>query len=198
MTASAVPERTEPLARRRGSDGAWPAALWATYASRVIVWVAAMIALALSPPARSVVASFDPSGLTHPFHSAVLNRLLAPSARYDTVWYLGIAQHGYFTDQAHAFFPLYPLIIKAIDVVVNEPLIVGFLVSLLCFSGSLVLLYRLALLDVGPRRPSSPCGCSPCSRCRCTSAPSTRSRSSRCCRSGRSTRRDGNVGCWPG
>jgi hypothetical protein len=151
MTASAVPERTGAAVPRRRADGAWPNALWAAYGSRVIVWVAAMIALAISPPAQSVISGFDPSGLTHPFHSAVLNRLLAPSARYDSVWYIGIAQHGYFTDQAHAFFPLYPLVIKAIDTVVNEPLIVGFVVSLLCFTGSLVLLYRLALLDVGPR-----------------------------------------------
>ncbi len=151
MTASAVPRPAQPALARRRRDGAWPTALWAAYGSRVIVWVAAMLALAISPPAQSVISSFDPQGLTHPFHAAVLNRLLAPSARFDSVWYLGIAQHGYFTTQARAFFPLYPLVIKLVDNVVNEPLIAGLAISLVCFTGSLVLLYRLALLDVGPR-----------------------------------------------
>jgi hypothetical protein len=151
VTASAIPRDfgAQPVSRRR--DGAWPTALWAAYGSRIIVWVAAMIALAISPPGHAIVASFDPQSLTAPFHSAVLNRLLAPAARYDSVWYLGIAQHGYFTDQARAFFPLYPLVIRAVDTVIDQPLIVGLAISLACFTGSLVLLYRLASLDIGPR-----------------------------------------------
>jgi hypothetical protein len=151
MTASAVPKPTAPTASRKRGDGAWATALWAAYGTRVIVWVAAMLALAISTPGHAIVASFDPSGLTQPFHSSVLNRLLAPAARYDSVWYIGIAQHGYFTGQARAFFPLYPLLISAIDQVVNQPLVVGLVISLACFTGSLVLLYRLALLDLGPR-----------------------------------------------
>jgi hypothetical protein len=151
VTASAVSETAPAAAVRSGGDGAWSTALSAVYGTRVLIWVAAMIALAISPPGQGIISSFDAAGLTHPFHSAVLNRLVAPAARYDSVWYLGIAQHGYFTDQAHAFFPLYPLVIRALDAVVNEPLIVGLLVSLVCFTGSLVLLYRLAEIDIGPR-----------------------------------------------
>jgi hypothetical protein len=151
VTASTVVSEARAAVVAKRGDGAWSTALWAAYSTRVIVWVAAMLALALSPPGKAIVGSFDPHNLTQPFHSAVLNRLLAPAARYDSVWYLGIAKHGYFTDQAHAFFPLYPLAIKVLSYVVDEPLIVGLLISLACFTGSLVLLYRLALLDLGPR-----------------------------------------------
>ncbi len=151
MTARAIPHDVEPASPTGRRDGAWPTALWAAYGSRVIVWVAAMIALSVSPPGHAIVASFDPTNLTQPFHSAVLNRLVAPAARYDSTWYLGIAQHGYFSDQAHAFFPLYPLLIGAVAQLVNQPLIIGLVISLVCFTGSLVLLYRLALLDLGPR-----------------------------------------------
>ncbi len=151
MTTSAVtPQTTSGAVAARG-DGAWGTALTAAYASRVLVWVSAMIALALSPPAKSIVAGFDPSNLTQPFHSAVLNRLVAPAARYDSFWYLGIAKHGYYSDQAHAFFPLYPMLIRVVSYLVDEPLLVGLVISLVCFTGSLVLLYRLAELDIGPR-----------------------------------------------
>lgn len=151
MTARAIPRQGDAPTLTRRHDRAWATALWAAYGSRVIVWVAAMIALALSPPEHAIVAAFDPHGLTEPFHSAVLNRLLAPAARYDSVWYLGIARHGYFTDQARAFFPLYPLAIRAVASVIDQPLIIGLAISLACFTGSLVLLYQLALLDIGPR-----------------------------------------------
>ncbi len=151
MTASAIPASAEPAAPTGRRDRAWATALWAAYGSRVIVWVAAMIALAISPPGHAIVASFDPTNLTQPFHSAVLNRLVAPAARYDSTWYLGIAQHGYYSDQAHAFFPLYPLLIGAVAQLVNQPLIIGLVISLVCFTGSMVLLYRLAALDLGPR-----------------------------------------------
>lgn len=118
------------------------------------MWVAGVLAFSISPPAQSLVQSFDPLGVTHPFGSTFLNRLFAPAGRYDSVWYIQIAQHGYHSvgsntgSQAHAFFPLYPLLLRVVDLVVGQPLISGLIVSLLCFVGSLYLLYRLALLDL--------------------------------------------------
>jgi Gpi18-like mannosyltransferase len=151
MSASTISRDVAPTTVRGGGDGAWSTALWATYGSRLIVWIPAMVALALFPPSQALINGFDPSGVTHPFHSAVLNRLLAPAGRYDTTWYIGIAQHGYTSYESHAFFPLYPLLIKVVDSVVNQPLIVGLVISMACFTGSLVLLYRLVLLDFSPR-----------------------------------------------
>ena len=151
MTADTIPAPADAAAPEPATARAWPTVLWATYASRMIVWIPAMLAFALWPPSQSIIASFDPHGLTQPFHASLLNRLLAPTARYDSVWYLEIARHGYFTDQARAFFPLYPLAIGLIADVVGVPLVVGFVISLACFSGSLVLLYRLACLDLSPR-----------------------------------------------
>ena len=53
---------------------------------------------------------FDPARLTSPF-GYFGNLLVAPFARWDSVWYLAIAQGGYGHQVANtAFFPLYPLI----------------------------------------------------------------------------------------
>ena len=147
MTVDALGTAPLPTARATRPARPLPTALSALYASRLIVWVAAMIALAVAPPAAAIVSGFDPTGVTHPFHSALLDRLLAPAGRFDTTWYISIAQHGYTGYEHHAFFPLYPLAIHVLDWVVGQPLISGLIISLVCFGASLVLLQRLVLLD---------------------------------------------------
>jgi Mannosyltransferase (PIG-V) len=61
---------------------------------------------------------------------------------WDAVWFLNIVTHGY-TPKASAFFPLYPLTIWSLAAVVHRPGTWGILVSVACFSGALVILYRL-------------------------------------------------------
>ncbi len=45
--------------------------------------------------------------------------LLAAWQRWDAMWYLGIAAHGYTSAQATAFFPLYPLLVKGVSLIVG-------------------------------------------------------------------------------
>ena len=82
-----------------------------------------------STPARSRARS-----------APVGNALVAPLARWDSVWYLAIANDGYPADDARraAFFPLYPLLVRAADTVVGSPIVAGALVSLACFAVALV------------------------------------------------------------
>src|SRR5260370_2289377 len=45
---------------------------------------------------------------------------LAPaSAQWDAPWDLGIAQAGYFSQQATAFFPLYPLLVRLVGTMIG-------------------------------------------------------------------------------
>ena len=133
---------------------AWPA-LWA---SRLAVWSAGLLGLLWFGRAAGT-EQFDPTGLTTPF-SYLGNLLVAPAARWDSVWFLSIARDGYLDpanpvangDHAKAaFYPLYPLLTSAAGWVVGSELIGGLLVSLGCFLAALVLLHRLATIELGER-----------------------------------------------
>ena len=136
--------RTGLLARSATAD-AWRA-LWV---SRLLVWAAGAGAVGLwglSP--RATI--FDPGAVTRPF-GALANALVAPLARWDSVWYLAIANDGYPRDDVRraAFFPLYPLLLRAANALVGRPVLAGALVSLACFAVALVLLHRLTALELG-------------------------------------------------
>jgi hypothetical protein len=124
---------------------AWHA-LWV---SRLIVWAAGAAAAALwGLSARA--AAFDPGEVTRPF-GPVGDALVAPLARWDSVWYLAIANDGYPPDDVRrtAFFPLYPLLVRAAGWLVGSPLVAGALVSLACFALALGFLHRLTELELG-------------------------------------------------
>ncbi|HEX6945380.1 MAG TPA: mannosyltransferase family protein, partial [Casimicrobiaceae bacterium] len=126
-----------------GEASAWRAVL----VSRLVVWAAGVGAVvAWGVHDRNSVA-FDPTGLTRPF-GTLGDDLVAPAARWDTVWFEHIARDGYDAQRA-AFFPLYPLLVRALGFVVRSDLVAGILLSLVCFGLALVLLERLVALDFG-------------------------------------------------
>ena len=133
---------------------AW-APFWLTRAA--VAAVALFAALSFGPAqgglAERNAASFDEPGLTHPLGGAG-DVALAPLARWDAVWYLRIADSGYGESPARvAFFPLYPLLVRAIgELGGGSPaarLIAAYLISLAAFLGALALLYRLTALELG-------------------------------------------------
>ncbi len=134
------------LPMRNTPDGrlvAWRA-LWT---SRLVVSASGVLAV-LSFGRAPNTSGFDPSGLTAPF-GYFGNLLAAPFARWDSVWYLAIAQSGYGHQSARtAFFPLYPLVLRGLGVVIGSDLLAGVLVSLVAFYIALVLLYRLVELEL--------------------------------------------------
>src|SRR3954451_11656848 len=150
-TQAAVLERVgRPGARARIRAAAAGATAWrALVVSRLIVWAAGAGAFALlGLSARATI--FDPGAVTRPFGPGG-NALVAPLARRDSVWYLAIANDGYPRDDVRraAFFPLYPLLVRAVDRVLGDPILAGALVSLVCFAIALVLLHRLTALELG-------------------------------------------------
>jgi hypothetical protein len=127
----------------RARSIAWRA--WLT--SRIVVLgtgVLAVLALGRAPD----TAGFDPAGLTA--SSGYLGNLLAaPFARWDSVWYLAIAQGGYAHQVSRtAFFPLYPLAMRALGAIIGSDLLAGVVISLLAFAIALVLLYELIALEL--------------------------------------------------
>ncbi len=122
--------------------------------SRLLVYAVALFAsLRLGADGTANAAKFDDESLTHPL-GAFGDILFSPLARWDSVWYLGIAHDGYGGGADTAFFPLYPLLTRTL--VLPHPseaalLFAAYVVSLACFAGALWLLERLVELELGRR-----------------------------------------------
>jgi hypothetical protein len=114
-------------------------ALAALIASRAVVWTAGMTAFA-------VAGARDPRV---PHLGVVADTLAAPVTRWDSIHFEWIALHGYATRHLSAFFPLYPLLARAVASVVHSLLAGGALVSLAAFLIALVVVRRLAELELG-------------------------------------------------
>ncbi|MEA2220668.1 MAG: hypothetical protein QOJ35_3294 [Solirubrobacteraceae bacterium] len=144
MQSRVLPARAA-LARAAARDAALLDAWRALWVSRLLVWssgVVAVLAFGLSGRQHD----FDPAGLTAPFGHAG-DVLVAPFARWDSVWYLAISGGGYGGGAREAFFPLYPLIVRVAGVPLGSALIGGALASTALLGVALVLLHRLVALD---------------------------------------------------
>jgi Mannosyltransferase (PIG-V) len=128
----------------------WHEAWSALWTSRLAVWAAGIVGLLWFGRVAGT-EQFDPRGLTTA-HGPLADLLLAPAARWDAVWYATIAQDGYPdpSDNAKAaFFPLYPVLMRAVGWIVGSPLLAGVLLSLACFLVALALLHRLVTIELG-------------------------------------------------
>jgi hypothetical protein len=127
-----------------GLRDAW-SALWR---SRLLVWAAGLVALYAAGMADEPSSRLDPFWFTIPFDDTLGNALVAPGARWDSAWFLEIAQFGYADTSRAAFFPLYPALVS-LGGSLGSPLIAGVLISSACSLGALYLLHRLVALDFG-------------------------------------------------
>jgi hypothetical protein len=78
--------------------------------------------------------------------------LVTASERQDAAWFLAIATRGYdAADGSAAFFPLYPMLIRALAWLPGiGPLGAALVVSNACFAGALVMLHGLTRLEGMP------------------------------------------------
>jgi hypothetical protein len=84
----------------------------------------------------------------------MLRRLLiVPWTRKDAGWFMHIAREGYGGSPGRpAFFPLYPVLLRLASVfTLGNYVLAGILVSLACYAGAMVLLFRLAAEEAGRR-----------------------------------------------
>jgi Mannosyltransferase (PIG-V) len=93
---------------------------------------------------------FDPERISSSMGS-LGNLLGAASVRWDAISYLTIAQHGYTSARSTAYFPFYPLLIRAFTPPGASPIIAGVLISLVAFAIALELLHRLTRWQLGRR-----------------------------------------------
>jgi len=140
-----------PVGARRLVPAGAIAAVWADWrpsvllaarallVTRIVLWAVAIAAVEIAG-ISSRATDFDPAGLTRPY-GTLGDLLLAPAARWDSVWFLSIAHDGY-ADSAHAaFFPLYPLLARG----VVGGLLLSFAASLI----GLAALHRLGRIELG-------------------------------------------------
>jgi hypothetical protein len=125
-----------------------------------VLLVAFFAALSLGPPGQGGLgernaAKFDEPSLTAPI-GGFGKLALSPLARWDSVWYLRVADRGYPDGGAEAaFFPLYPLLARGLGELGGGSggavLIAAYLVSLAALLGALVVFHRLVSLELGRR-----------------------------------------------
>ncbi len=112
--------------------------------SRAAIWIGALLA-ALTVPWSDEPAQLDPARLTHD-----LGLLVNVWARWDSVWFLRIAEGGYAMDGSPAFYPLYPFVVGLFGrVLFGHYVLAGVLVSLAAATGSALLLATLAQRHLG-------------------------------------------------
>jgi hypothetical protein len=111
--------------------------------SRAAIWAAALFALFVFVPNRHPrAARWDDPSLTHD-----LGAVTDVWARWDSVWFLRIAEHGYnaASGAASAFYPLYPAAVAGLGrVLFGHYVLAGILISLAAAFGSFLLLHRIA------------------------------------------------------
>jgi hypothetical protein len=112
-------------------------------ASAAALWLASRIVLTLVTYFTGVLN--DHSSLRtsrgYVIGARSLTDLVGAWVRWDADWYLQISRLGYSTEQASAFFPLYPLLIAALTALVGEAgraavaMVISNLAALLAFVG---------------------------------------------------------------
>lgn len=132
---------------------AWRESGSALLSSRALIWAAGISTAVALGPGKLAANSYNHHHLATPFHSTVANLLVAPAARWDSVWFLGIAHGGYRLADQTVFFPLYPLAVAGAGALLGggsaANAVAGVLISLGCTFAALCLLYRVTALELG-------------------------------------------------
>jgi Gpi18-like mannosyltransferase len=137
------PERAELLRRAIGFS------LLAFAALRIAMLLVGVVGVALIPPLEPVGVPGWPANPPEPGW----RHAFAAWERFDALWFLRIAEDGYRPgDGSAAFFPLYPLAIRAVSLALGgAPLAAATIVSNAAFAGALVLLYLLTAEELSER-----------------------------------------------
>jgi len=138
VTVGQSQRNTEPRADLRIEQTRAPAFgiyLW----SRTVIWLGAIFAFYWFEPNRNPHAGTWDSPLIHD-----LGSFTDVWARWDSVFFVRIAEHGYDTTSA-AFYPLYPALVAGLGrVFFGHYVLAGIVVSLAAAAGAFLLLYRIA------------------------------------------------------
>lgn len=94
-----------------------------------------------------------------PFHREITNPWIRMWAGGDTRWYLHLAQNWYpadglMSESMYGFFPLYPLLIRVLNVIVYDPFVSGLIISNVFLVVAAYYMYRLVEMDHGKNTAS--------------------------------------------
>ena len=103
-----------------------------------------------NPPSTHRISNWD----------VIVNLLLGGFRRWDAVYFLHIAEHGYTYENSLAFFPLFPMVVRFLAKTLFSPLlfimnyqsvllITAVAVNLICFIQSAKMLYALGVKVLG-------------------------------------------------
>lgn len=127
----------------------WPLKVFAIVAGIMAIWFPlAVRLLGVAQATKGTVVSFTGDSI------------LGQRANWDGFWYTTIATIGYFYDPnlspdiltSPAFFPGYPMLMRAVTLIVRDPSLAGILVSLVAGAVGTCFLYRWAHERLGPTR----------------------------------------------
>lgn len=138
--------RTLQLVRDRvAAPGLRP--FWTLVGIRVAFWLGTTLTLLWHrltlEPTRQHVPPFEA-------YESRTDLVFGTFAQWDSGWYLNIAEHGYRGEQAAAFFPFFPLVVRLVAIPLRSPLVAGVLVALVAAGIAAVLLERLGRTILGP------------------------------------------------
>ncbi|MBU1118456.1 glycosyltransferase family 39 protein [Patescibacteria group bacterium] len=117
---------------------------------RIIVWIIGFIAANRFNLSKDTAYPWVPESPWKPALSGILNLF----ARWDSGWYLSIAENGYYVSGSAepsniVFFPLYPLLMRYIgNLLGGNHLIAGMLISTAALFFACIILYFLAKKDL--------------------------------------------------
>jgi hypothetical protein len=146
-----TPSSPGTILKRALSDPALRHALEVFAVARIIIslWAALVLAVTRAPTSPDDV--LRPYQGVDPITGGAAELLLGVWQRFDTLWYLRIAAHGYAAhDGSTVYFPLYPMLIRLLGTIfVGNYLLAALVISNLAFVGVLFCLYRLTQLQFG-------------------------------------------------
>ena len=116
--------------------------LKAVVAIRLAYWLGVALSLLWAPLHGSAISPFRA-------YDALSDLVFSAFARWDSVWFIHIADHGYDSKQVTAFFPVYPLLVRVLSHVVGSTVVAGCLVSLVAGSIGVAVVHRIARLYAG-------------------------------------------------
>jgi Gpi18-like mannosyltransferase len=112
-----------------------------------------LVSVALVPLAPPVHPVSVPGWIAHPMPDPGWQNVFTAWERFDGLWFLRIAAEGYRSaDGSAAFFPLYPLVTRAVSFLIGgHPFAAALIVSNASFAGALCMLYVLTASEISDR-----------------------------------------------
>jgi hypothetical protein len=143
MPARSLYPRRAPA---QGSRSGWRDAVWTLVGIRTAFWLGTALTLLWSP-----LHTHFPVGRAYDPHTDLL---FGTFVQWDAQWFVHVADHGYGGTEATVFFPVYPLVVHGLSLVLGSTIVAGVLISLVAAGVAAVLLVELArpLLGAGGAR----------------------------------------------